>query len=31
MPLPKKKNAWEDYRYWAAFQLVGETGPIGGL
>jgi CHAT domain-containing protein len=30
-PLPKKKNAWEDYRYWAAFQLVGETGPIGGL
>jgi CHAT domain-containing protein/Tfp pilus assembly protein PilF len=28
-PLPK--NAWEDYRYWAAFQLVGETGPIGGL
>ncbi|MFM8277066.1 MAG: CHAT domain-containing tetratricopeptide repeat protein, partial [Cyanobium sp.] len=30
-PLPKKKNAWEDYRYWAAFQLVGETGPIEGL
>ena len=30
-PFPKKKNAWEDYRYWAAFQLVGETGPIGGL
>jgi CHAT domain-containing protein len=28
-PLPK--NAWEDYRYWAAFQLVGDTGPIGGL
>jgi CHAT domain-containing protein len=24
-------NSWEDYRYWAAFQLVGETGPIGGL
>jgi CHAT domain-containing protein len=23
--------AWEDYRYWAAFQLVGETGPINGL
>jgi len=23
--------AWADYRYWAAFQLVGETGPIGGL
>jgi CHAT domain-containing protein len=22
---------WEDYRYWAAFQLVGETGPINGL
>ena len=26
-----EKNAWADYRYWAAFQLVGETGPIGGL
>jgi CHAT domain-containing protein/tetratricopeptide (TPR) repeat protein len=26
-----ERNAWEDYRYWAAFQLVGETGPIGGL
>ena len=26
-----KKNAWADYRYWAAFQLVGETGPIAGL
>ena len=23
--------AWADYRYWAAFQLVGETGPIAGL
>ena len=23
--------AWEDYRYWAAFQLVGDTGPIKGL
>ena len=23
--------AWEDYRYWAALQLVGETGPIEGL
>ncbi|MEY4808465.1 MAG: hypothetical protein RLZZ206_2854 [Cyanobacteriota bacterium] len=23
--------AWEDYRYWAAFQLVGETGAINGL
>ena len=22
--------AWEDYRYWAAWQLVGETGPIEG-
>jgi CHAT domain-containing protein len=28
---PLLKNAWADYRYWAAFQLVGETGPIGGL
>jgi CHAT domain-containing protein/Tfp pilus assembly protein PilF len=26
-----EKNAWADYRYWAAFQLVGETGPIDGL
>ena len=24
-------NAWEDFRYWAAFQLVGETGPIQGF
>lgn len=23
--------AWEDYRYWAAWQLVAETGPIEGL
>ena len=23
--------AWEDYRYWAAFQLVGDTGPVKGL
>ena len=24
-------GAWEDFRYWAAWQLVGETGPIEGL
>jgi len=23
--------AWEDYRYWAAWQIVGESGPIDGL
>jgi CHAT domain-containing protein len=23
--------AWEDFRYWAAWQLVGETGPVEGL
>ena len=26
-----KVNAWEDFRYWAAWQLVGEMGPIGGI
>jgi CHAT domain-containing protein len=26
-----KVNAWEDFRYWAAWQLVGEMGPVGGL
>ncbi len=26
-----KIPAWEDFHYWAAFQLVGETGPIYGL
>ena len=24
-------SAWKGLRYWAAFQLVGETGPIQGL
>ncbi len=23
--------AWEDFRDWAAWQLVGETGPVVGL
>jgi hypothetical protein len=26
-----KIGAWEDYSYWAAFQLVGDTEPINGL
>lgn len=26
-----KIPAWEDFHYWAAFQLVGESGPINGL
>ncbi|MFM7361109.1 MAG: tetratricopeptide repeat protein [Cyanobium sp.] len=25
------RTEWEDYRYWAAWQLVGESGPIPGI
>jgi CHAT domain-containing protein len=25
------RTEWEDFRYWAAWQLVGDSGPIPGL
>jgi CHAT domain-containing protein/tetratricopeptide (TPR) repeat protein len=25
------RTEWEDYRYWAAWQLVGDSGPIPGI
>jgi CHAT domain-containing protein len=25
------RTEWEDYRYWAAWQLVGESGPMPGI
>jgi CHAT domain-containing protein/Tfp pilus assembly protein PilF len=25
------RTEWEDYRYWAAWQLMGDSGPIPGL